>query len=43
MELICDSRLLNFIYFPFDGIIFPGVRIPLCGDIRVSQAPFNHN
>lgn len=39
----CDSGLLNFIYFSFDGIIFRGVKIPLCGDIRVSQAPFNHN
>lgn len=38
MERICDSRLLNFIYFPFDGIIFRGVRVSFCGDIRVSQA-----
>lgn len=33
MELICDSRLLDFVYFSFDGIIFRGVRVPLCGDI----------
>lgn len=43
MELIHDSRLLDFIYLSFDGIIFRWVRIPLCGYIKVSQAPVNHN